>query len=436
MLPCCNALSSLTEVTIGCLTTDYIPAPVDVTWNSGSITTGIKNFPDTLSNNGKYISCSLLTISASDWKSKTYTCNVNHMSSGQKVDKTIPGTPPHIPSLNVDILQKTCSGNTNDQVELNCQGSNLTSKDVKIKWFINEKERLLPQELIIVDRFPFYGYLSRVTISRAEWNNGIRVKCQVTDTATSKSNEATARKCSDISNCLGIEVIMVPPTIEDLYIQKYAPIACTAYNLKQPTGSAFLFSYTGAPVKVISQTEDPQLNLNGTYSVTSILTVTPETWQSNTEFTCIFSFPGLIAPIIRTISKKTETKLIRPSIAVFSPTPEDIAKDELCIITCVAYGFYPESIYMGWVDEENVEISKDQHVNSEPKRNNRNQSYSATSLLSIPCSEWNEGKHYGCVVGHEAIPQTLSMKNIDKQSGNPSTVNVSVVLSDTNLVCH
>lgn len=98
---------------------------------------------------------------------------------------------------------------------------------------------------------------------------------------------------------------MVPPTIEDLYVQKHAPIACTAYNLKQQTGSSFEFNYPGAPDTLDSQTEDPQRSINGTFSVTSFLTVTPETWQSNTEFTCIYRFPGLTKPIIRTISKKT-----------------------------------------------------------------------------------------------------------------------------------
>lgn len=128
--------------------------------------------------------------------------------------------------------------------------------------------------------------------------------------------------------------------------------------------------------------------------------------------------------------------MILPNIAIYPPPPEDITKDELCVITCIAYGFYPQQIYMGWVDEDDLEISRDQNVNSEPKRNDRNQSFSASSLLSVPCSEWKKGKRFGCLVGHEAIPMKFMKKAIDIHSGNPSTVHVSVVMSDTTLSCY
>lgn len=90
-MPGCDSSSSISQVTIGCLSTGYLPAPVDVTWNSGSITTGITNLPGTLSRNGNYLSANFLTISTSDWKSNKYTCNVDHKATGVKINKDIPG---------------------------------------------------------------------------------------------------------------------------------------------------------------------------------------------------------------------------------------------------------------------------------------------------------------------------------------------------------
>ncbi|CAI9575689.1 unnamed protein product, partial [Staurois parvus] len=208
-----------------------------------------------------------------------------------------------------------------------------------------------------------------------------------------------------------------------------------AYDLKQPNGCTFNFTYPGAPATLKFQTEDPQLHENGTYSITSYLTVTNEIWESNKEMTCIFSSPGLTEPIIITISKITEKKMILPRIGLFPPPPEDIAKDELCTLTCVVYEFYPRGIYMGWT-EDDKESFMDQHVNSEPKWNDRNASFSAVSFLSVPCSEWKQGKRYGCLVGHEAIALKFIRKEIDIHSGKPATVKVSVAMSDTTMSCY
>ncbi|CAI9575688.1 unnamed protein product, partial [Staurois parvus] len=217
---------------MGCLARNYIPNPLSVEWNttSGNTLSGEKNIQFPLSGGPpRYNLVSLITVSSLAWDRNTYICGVKHFSSS--IQRTIPKSciPPPL-SPTVYILQGSCFTNTNGQVDLSCQGYNLTSKDATIKWFVNENQRPLPQDLLYLkDSSQLYALQSTVSITLGEWNNGARIKCQVTDTKTGKSSEATARKCSDISNCLGIKVIMVPPTIENLYVQKYAPIACTAY---------------------------------------------------------------------------------------------------------------------------------------------------------------------------------------------------------------
>uniref|UniRef100_UPI0034C6DF64 anti-IgE antibody HMK-12 Fab heavy chain n=1 Tax=Rattus norvegicus TaxID=10116 RepID=UPI0034C6DF64 len=75
-------------VTLGCLVKGYFPEPVTVTWNSGSLSSGVHTFPAVLQS-GLYTLSSSVTVPSSTWPSETVTCNVAHPASSTKVDKKI-----------------------------------------------------------------------------------------------------------------------------------------------------------------------------------------------------------------------------------------------------------------------------------------------------------------------------------------------------------
>ncbi|KAM4830080.1 Ig heavy chain Mem5-like [Urocitellus parryii] len=84
----CSRDTSGSSVNLGCLVKGYFPEPVTVTWNSGSLSSGVRTFPAVLQS-GLYSVTSMVTVPTSTWPSQTVTCNVTHPASSTKVDKTI-----------------------------------------------------------------------------------------------------------------------------------------------------------------------------------------------------------------------------------------------------------------------------------------------------------------------------------------------------------
>nr|6X1V_H Chain H, SC44-8 Heavy chain [Oryctolagus cuniculus] len=92
LAPCCGDTPSST-VTLGCLVKGYLPEPVTVTWNSGTLTNGVRTFPSVRQSSGLYSLSSVVSVTSS---SQPVTCNVAHPATNTKVDKTVaPSTCSH-----------------------------------------------------------------------------------------------------------------------------------------------------------------------------------------------------------------------------------------------------------------------------------------------------------------------------------------------------
>nr|3NCY_P Chain P, Fab Heavy chain [Mus musculus]3NCY_Q Chain Q, Fab Heavy chain [Mus musculus] len=87
LAPVCGDTTG-SSVTLGCLVKGYFPEPVTVTWNSGSLSSGVHTFPAVLQSD-LYTLSSSVTVPSSTWPSETVTCNVAHPASSTKVDKKI-----------------------------------------------------------------------------------------------------------------------------------------------------------------------------------------------------------------------------------------------------------------------------------------------------------------------------------------------------------
>nr|4JO3_H Chain H, monoclonal anti-HIV-1 gp120 V3 antibody R20 heavy chain [Oryctolagus cuniculus]4JO3_I Chain I, monoclonal anti-HIV-1 gp120 V3 antibody R20 heavy chain [Oryctolagus cuniculus]4JO4_H Chain H, monoclonal anti-HIV-1 gp120 V3 antibody R20 heavy chain [Oryctolagus cuniculus]4JO4_I Chain I, monoclonal anti-HIV-1 gp120 V3 antibody R20 heavy chain [Oryctolagus cuniculus] len=85
LAPCCGDTPSAT-VTLGCLVKGYLPEPVTVTWNSGTLTNGVRTFPSVRQSSGLYSLSSVVSVTSS---SQPVTCNVAHPATNTKVDKTV-----------------------------------------------------------------------------------------------------------------------------------------------------------------------------------------------------------------------------------------------------------------------------------------------------------------------------------------------------------
>nr|3U9U_A Chain A, Fab Heavy Chain [Mus musculus]3U9U_C Chain C, Fab Heavy Chain [Mus musculus] len=87
LAPVCGDTTG-SSVTLGCLVKGYFPEPVTLTWNSGSLSSGVHTFPAVLQSD-LYTLSSSVTVTSSTWPSQSITCNVAHPASSTKVDKKI-----------------------------------------------------------------------------------------------------------------------------------------------------------------------------------------------------------------------------------------------------------------------------------------------------------------------------------------------------------
>ncbi|XP_029437283.1 uncharacterized protein LOC115078497 [Rhinatrema bivittatum] len=430
LIPC--VFPSGDTVTVGCLVSQFFPTPVSVQWTEGAmnLTSNVKTFPAALdSSNSSYTLSSELTIPVSEWKTNSLSCSVSH--SFTNTNTTVHLGPRSKPVIR--LLQETCPEQDGSGfVRFLCLASNLSSPDVELDWY--KGDVLLPASVkySVTQKQGQYMLLSTQNVSQGDWNSGAIITCRAKDSTGIKA-EATISKCSDGLNCLRIDVFLLPPTPEDLLINKRPKVGCLASNLPKNSGYSFTWNRQKSGEKVII-TEDAVQHNNGSYSVTSYLEICNEDWESSEPFTCTMEYPGLTAPIVKTIFKKKNIIPLPPVVSVFSPTPEELAQGEMVCCTCLVKSFLPSEIFLKWT-EGDEEMDLQAYSTTPPQYEEFNESYFVYSKMCVSYSDWNQGKSYACVVGHEALPMYLTQRSLDKFSGKPTYVNVSVIMSDSTMSC-
>lgn len=122
-----------------------------------------------------------------------------------------------------------------------------------------------------------------------------------------------------------------------------------------------------------------------------------------------------------------------PSVYIFPPPAEELARQETATLTCLAMGFRPRDILVTWTQEDRP-VSPDSFSIFGPQKDG--DTYTVYSMLSVPAADWQRGDSFACVVGHDGIPLHFVQKTMDKAIGKPANVNVSVVLADADVTCY
>lgn len=126
-----------------------------------------------------------------------------------------------------------------------------------------------------------------------------------------------------------------------------------------------------------------------------------------------------------------------PQVHLLPPPSEELALNELVSLTCLVRGFYPEDVLVRWL-HGNQELSRGNYLVWEPKKElgEGPETYAVTSVLRVPAEAWKQGDNYSCMIGHEALPMGFTQKTIDRHSGKPTQVNVTVITSEADGVCY
>uniref|UniRef100_A0ACB8EX77 Uncharacterized protein n=1 Tax=Sphaerodactylus townsendi TaxID=933632 RepID=A0ACB8EX77_9SAUR len=125
-----------------------------------------------------------------------------------------------------------------------------------------------------------------------------------------------------------------------------------------------------------------------------------------------------------------------PSVYVLPPPAEQLALRETATVTCLLKDFYPNDIFVRWMRNDEPVAPSEYYTSDQPMQGNQEQKRCRLHTLNVKEQDWSYGATYTCVVGHEALPLQTTQKTVDKNTGKPTLVNVSLVLSDVASSCH
>ncbi|KFO91712.1 hypothetical protein N320_13032, partial [Buceros rhinoceros silvestris] len=98
--------------------------------------------------------------------------------------------------------------------------------------------------------------------------------------------------------------------------------------------------------------------------------------------------------VLRVIGKNDE--IIPPSVAIFSPSKQEIQQKSKATLVCLASGFYPDHLKLVW--KMNGAARTEGVGTDEFSTQNGNSTYSLTSRLRISAEEWlNPSNRFECV---------------------------------------
>uniref|UniRef100_A0A674IBU3 Ig-like domain-containing protein n=1 Tax=Terrapene triunguis TaxID=2587831 RepID=A0A674IBU3_9SAUR len=409
LVPCCTKTGSPPpDTSLACLVTGYLPSPVKITWNSGKVTQGVKNFPEVTMSDGLHTRSSLLILPDRSRQGDTYQCDVTHEGTAKTVSKK--------------FLQecKTCgvgrtghSTESHDTVTLLCSASGYYPRDLQLTWQAGGKEREGTQVRLLQGKDGRFSSSSNLTMSQAEWDKLGEYSCHVTHPGTGSTQLST-------STCQGSiplpSLYLLKPSLEDLLTRGEALLTCLAvgYELGQ---ARLTWELDGANWTANATLGEAKTHSNQTQSLLSHLTIPRGVWDSRSSILCRVTHPCSLgiprSPIASTTQSQRSLKA--PTIYLLSPSSEEICSNQNLTLHCIVKDFYPSEISIWWQEktaQTEVDIpADDEHHNCD----HNSQQCSVISKLEVSRSKWILGTSYSCLVAH------LSSEGIIARSANVHT---------------
>uniref|UniRef100_K7FHD3 Ig-like domain-containing protein n=1 Tax=Pelodiscus sinensis TaxID=13735 RepID=K7FHD3_PELSI len=424
-----------------CLVLGYDLAATTITWQvEGKVSSAGKTEPPEKNNNGTTSLVSSHPVSQAQWGQGTrFTCKVSTLCSGelaQEITMVNKDMAKKEPSITISKAYHENLSGTKESLTLICEASGFYPEDISISWLKDNS----PELTASYNNVPVAGSstFSAYSILKVNRNEGTEnCTCIVHHPALEEPKRVEEKVSFSGSDCHRPlpKVFLLPPSLEELYVGQNATITCVVSGMESPSSLEISWS-KGNGGLLTEDHREPVLHPNGTYSAASVLRVCVEEWQAGEEFTCTVKHQDIPSAEVKTIHKSLEVSLRAPSVYVSPPHAEELALQEWATITCLASGFRPKDILVTWTRKDRP-LPQEAYTNISPMREaGEEESYFIYSKLRIQASEWQKGDTYSCMVAHEGLPKIFTQRSVDKASGKPTAVNVSVVLSDTDVTCH
>ncbi|XP_067911425.1 immunoglobulin lambda-1 light chain-like [Heterodontus francisci] len=93
-----------------------------------------------------------------------------------------------------------------------------------------------------------------------------------------------------------------------------------------------------------------------------------------------------------------------PSVSVLPPASDQIAAKNTATLVCLVSGFNPGAVEIEWTVDGSV---RGNGVETSRIQQETDNTFSVSSYLTLPASEWNSHELYSCVVKHETQANPL-----------------------------
>ncbi|XP_067911420.1 immunoglobulin lambda-1 light chain-like [Heterodontus francisci] len=93
-----------------------------------------------------------------------------------------------------------------------------------------------------------------------------------------------------------------------------------------------------------------------------------------------------------------------PSVSVLPPSSDQIAAKNTATLVCLVSGFNPGAVEIEWTVDDSV---RGNGVETSRIQQETDNTFSVSSYLTLPASEWNSHELYSCVVKHETQANPL-----------------------------
>lgn len=411
---------------MGCLAHNFLPDNVKFSWgykNSSEISTQvIKSFPSVL-REGKYMATSQVFLPSAEVLQGTdeyVMCNVKHENGNRNVKVPIPVTEDVSPTVSVFIPSRDSFSSSSPRTsKLICQATGFSPRQISVSWFQDGKR---VESGVTTDKVEAeakgpgpltFKVTSSLTITESNWVNQNMFTCHVEHNGLSFQKNVSSTCSSSTSS--GITVFTIPPSFSSIFLSKMAKLTCLVTNLA--TYDSLTISWTRQNGEVLkTHVRITESHPNATFSATGDATVCVEDWDSGDKFTCTVTHTDLPSPLKDSISKPKDVMKHMPSVYVMPPTREQLSLRESASITCLVKGFSPPDVFVQWM-QRGQPLSPDTYVTSAPMPEPQTpDSYFVHSILTVSEENWSAGEPYTCVVGHEALPHTVTERTVDKST--------------------
>ncbi|XP_067911424.1 immunoglobulin lambda-1 light chain-like [Heterodontus francisci] len=93
-----------------------------------------------------------------------------------------------------------------------------------------------------------------------------------------------------------------------------------------------------------------------------------------------------------------------PSVSVLPPSSDQITTKNTATLVCLVSGFNPGAVEIEWTVDDSV---RGNGVETSRIQQETDNTFSVSSYLTLPASEWNSHELYSCVVKHETQANPL-----------------------------